>query len=35
MATDGASSFFEVGPGAALTGMIKKINAEVTAEKLA
>jgi [acyl-carrier-protein] S-malonyltransferase len=34
MITDGASSFYEVGPGAALTGMIKKINVEVIAEKL-
>lgn len=35
MVADGASSFFEVGPGAALTGMIKKINTEVVAEKIA
>lgn len=31
----GATEFIEVGPGSALTGMIKKINAEVKAEKLA
>jgi [acyl-carrier-protein] S-malonyltransferase len=35
MIADGATEFFELGPGAALTGMIKKINTEVTAEKLA
>lgn len=35
MVADGASSFFEVGPGAALTGMIKKINTEIVAEKIA
>lgn len=35
MVKDGASIFYEVGPGAALTGMIKKINSEVVAEKLA
>jgi [acyl-carrier-protein] S-malonyltransferase len=35
MIADGALKFYEVGPGAALTGMIKKINTEVTAEKLA
>ena len=29
----GATEFIEVGPGSALTGMIKKINAEVIAEK--
>jgi len=34
MVKDGATSFYEVGPGAALTGMIKKINSEVSAEKL-
>lgn len=34
MVQDGATSFYEVGPGAALTGMIKKINADVLAEKL-
>jgi [acyl-carrier-protein] S-malonyltransferase len=35
MIQDGAQTFYEVGPGAALTGMIKKINTEVTAEKKA
>jgi [acyl-carrier-protein] S-malonyltransferase len=34
MIADGASSFYELGPGAALTGMIKKINLEVVAEKI-
>lgn len=35
MVSDGATVFYEVGPGSALTGMIKKINTEVQAEKLA
>jgi [acyl-carrier-protein] S-malonyltransferase len=35
MIQDGALTFYEVGPGSALTGMIKKINAEVLAEKKA
>jgi [acyl-carrier-protein] S-malonyltransferase len=35
MVADGASFFYEVGPGAALTGMVKKISPEVIAEKLA
>lgn len=35
MIQDGAQTFYEVGPGSALTGMIKKINTEVTAEKKA
>lgn len=35
MISDGANRFYEVGPGNALTGMIKKINADVTAEKIA
>ena len=35
MVADGASCFYEVGPGAALTGMVKKISPEVIAEKLA
>jgi [acyl-carrier-protein] S-malonyltransferase len=35
MIQDGAQTFYEVGPGAALTGMIKKINTEVIAEKKA
>jgi len=35
MVADGASNFYEVGPGAALTGMVKKISPEVRAEKLA
>lgn len=35
MIADGAKNFYEVGPGSALTGMIKKINSEIIAEKLA
>jgi [acyl-carrier-protein] S-malonyltransferase len=35
MVADGASCFYEVGPGAALKGMVKKISPEVIAEKLA
>jgi [acyl-carrier-protein] S-malonyltransferase len=35
MVADGATNFYEVGPGAALTGMVKKISPEVIAEKLA
>jgi [acyl-carrier-protein] S-malonyltransferase len=35
MVSDGATNFYEVGPGAALTGMVKKISPEVIAEKLA
>jgi malonyl CoA-acyl carrier protein transacylase len=33
MIADGASKFVELGPGSALIGMIKKINAEVEAVK--
>lgn len=33
MISGGATEFYEVGPGSALTGMIKKINPEVKAEK--
>jgi [acyl-carrier-protein] S-malonyltransferase len=35
MIQDGSLTFYEVFPGSALTGMIKKINAEVLAEKKA
>ncbi len=35
MISDGADTFYELGPGAALTGMIKKINSEIQAEKIA
>jgi hypothetical protein len=33
MIADGASKFVELGPGSALIGMIKKINADVEAVK--
>jgi [acyl-carrier-protein] S-malonyltransferase len=34
MVADGATSFYEMGPGAVLTGLVKKIAPEVSAEKL-
>jgi [acyl-carrier-protein] S-malonyltransferase len=34
MVADGATNFYEMGPGAVLTGLVKKIAPEVSAEKL-